>query len=103
MKKVRYIQPLSDKDKLLVEFAEERGLILEFVVQYHSLVGSRWRTIMRIDNCRHGNKPHKHTYYLKKKPIFTYLDGDANNFFTEAKQHITRNFRKIMENYLMNN
>jgi hypothetical protein len=39
---------------------------------------------------------------LKKKRIFTYLDGDANNVFTEAKRHITKNFRKIMENYLMN-
>jgi hypothetical protein len=103
MKTVSYTQPLSDKDKLLIEFTVHKGKMQQFVAQYYSLVDLRWRTIMRIDNHHHGNRPHKHTYYYKKKRIFTYLNGNANEVFTEAKQQIVKNFREIKENYLMNN
>jgi hypothetical protein len=103
MKNKDYTQALTDKDKLHVRFTEDHGEILEFIVEYFSLVDSRWRTIMRIDNCHDKNWPHKHTYYLKKKKIKIYWDGDPGEVFTQAKRHIVEKFPDIKENFLMNN
>jgi len=98
MQTKEYTQSLTDKDRLCITFTKHRGKILKFVVQYYSLTGSRWRTIMRIDNC-HGF-PHRHVYHLRKKEYRTILDTDNNSAFTESKGYIIRNFSKIKENYI---
>ncbi|KKS14687.1 MAG: hypothetical protein UU71_C0021G0010 [Parcubacteria group bacterium GW2011_GWB1_41_6] len=101
MKKVDYIQLLTDKDRVKIEFAQYRGKILKFVVQYYSLINSRWRTIIRIDN--HHGFPHMHIYHLHKKEFRIQLDNnDNNNAFTKSKEHIIRNFKKIKENFIFN-
>jgi len=91
-------QLLTDKDKLRISFTKHKGKILKFVVQYYSLTGSRWRTIMRIDNS-HGFS-HRHVYHLRKKELRVVLSGDTNSAFTESKTYILKNFQRIKENYL---
>lgn len=93
-----YTQLLTDKDKVHVVFTKHRNKILKFVVQYYSLTGSRWRTIMRIDNC-HGF-PHRHVYHSYRKEYKTSLTQDNNSAFTESKGYIIKNYRKIKENYI---
>jgi hypothetical protein len=98
MKQIEYTQLLTDEDKLRIEFTQDRGKILKFVVQYYSLINSRWRTIMRIDNC-HGF-PHRHVYHLRKMEFKVVLSKDANTAFTEGKEYILKNFQKIAQNFL---
>lgn len=98
MKIKDYTQLLTDKDKLRIFFVEDRGKIKEFVVEYYSLIYSRWRTIMRIDN-RHGFS-HRHIYHLHKKEYRVVLNKDSNLAFTESKVYIIKNFEKIKENYI---
>jgi len=101
MKNKNYVQFLTNVDRLQVEFVEDRGKILRFSVHYCALIGKKWRPILRIDNFHHQNKPHRHSYYLKKKRMFSYWGGDANEAFTEAKKYIVKNYAKIKENYFL--
>ena len=98
MKNVSYIHPLTSEDKIKIEFSQDKGLVLKFVVQYHALINSRWRTIMRIDNC-HG-RPHMHRYYLLRKQLRVELGDSNEEAFTEAKRYIVSGFQKIRMNYL---
>lgn len=100
---VSYTITLSENDKLKVEFKKKRGKIVFFIVQYYSLIGSRWRTIMRIDTCH--NYPHKHTYYLRRKQLNITLgtEEDNNKVFTESLKFVKKNFLKIKENFLIRN
>jgi len=93
-----YVQLLTDEDKLKIEFTQDRGVIIKFVVQYYSLMASRWRTVMRIDNC-HGFA-HRHVYHLQNKEYKVPLNKDANKAFTEAKAYIVKNLHVIKENFL---
>lgn len=97
MKKVDYIQPLTEEDRVKISFTQDKGRILKFVVQYLALINSRWRTIMRIDNC-HGY-PHQHVYHLHSKEFVVTLEKDNNLAFTEAQKHIITEFSKIKENF----
>ena len=98
MKRTEYIQLLTNEDKVRIEFIQDHGKVLKFVVQYYSLIDSRWRTIMRIDNC-HGF-PHRHVYYLRRREFKVVLDKDTNTAFTGAKEYILKNFLKIKQNFL---
>ncbi len=98
MKKIDYTQFLTNEDKIRIEFIQNRGKVLKFVVQYYGLINSRWRTIMRIGN--HHSYPHKHVYHLRRKEFKIVIDTDDNMAFTEAKIHIIRDFKKIKENFL---
>ena len=99
MKEIKYIQPITDEDKVKIYFNKRRGKITKFVVQYFGLINGRWCSIMRIDNC-HGY-PHKHTYHLQKKEYVILLEKDNNAAFTEAKQFVLKEFKKIKDNFLL--
>lgn len=86
MKKIDYIQLLTDEDRVKIKFTQHRGKILEFVIQYYSLINSRWRTIIRIDS--HHGFPHIHRYHLRKKEFRIPLGDDNNEAFTKSKEHI---------------
>lgn len=98
MKKVDYIQSLTEEDRIRISFTQDKGKITRFVVQYLALINSRWRTIMRIDNC-HGC-PHQHVFHLHSKEFVVTLEKDNNPAFTEAQKHIITEFRKIKENFI---
>ncbi len=98
MKKVDYIQALTEEDKVRISFTQDRGKILKFTVQYFALIKDRWRTIMRIDNC-HGY-PHQHVRHLHAEEFRVPLDKDTNLAFTEAQKYIANEFKKIKENFI---
>jgi hypothetical protein len=99
MKKKDYTQRVSDMDKIRVRFTQEKGKIIEFVVNYYALVEGRWRQVLRIDNC-HNSSPHQHTYHLHSKQYRVVLNSSANTAFTEAKRYIMKDMEKIRENFL---
>lgn len=98
MENKEYTQFLTDKDKLKISFTQHRGKIVKFVVQYYAFIETRWRPIMRIDNC-HGFS-HRHVYHLRNREYKVSLEKEANVAFTEAKVYIVRNFAVIKENFL---
>ena len=97
MKEVDYTLPITDGDKVRIYFAKKRGKIVKFIIQYLSLTGGRWRSIIRIDTCH--DYPHIHTYHLQKKENVVRLSGDNNRLFTEYKEYVIKNFRKIKDNF----
>ncbi len=99
MEKKDYTQFISDADKLRIRFTQDRGKILEFVVNYYALINGRWRQVMRVDNC-HGSSPHQHTFHLHAEEYQVVLNSSPNLAFTEAKRHIIRDMVKIKENFL---
>lgn len=99
MKTVSHTIFLSGEDKLKFEFTVNRGKISKFVVQYYAWIETRWRTIIRIDNC-HG-RGHIHKYYLHTKEYWVLLGIEDNNkAFNQAKLLVKRNFLKFKENFL---
>lgn len=100
MKEIDYTQLLTDEDKVRIYFKKRRGKIVKFIVQYFSLINGRWRSIIRIDTCH--NYPHIHTYHLQKKESVVRLSGDNNRLFTDYKESVIKNFRKIKDNFTFN-
>lgn len=101
LKTTEYSYFLTEHDKLRIYFQEDRGRISYFIVQYSSLIESRWRSIMRYDTC-HGYA-HKHRFHLGDEELITDLSqpGDSlNDIFTEATSDIKQNFEKIKANFL---
>lgn len=101
MKQVEYTQVLEDEsgeDRIRISFTQHRGKILKFVVQYYSRIGSKWRTITRIDTC-HG-VPHQHMYYMNGREYWMKLgSADYNKSFTELSDYVVKNFKKIKANF----
>ena len=99
----KYTLLLSENDKLFVEFYLQRGEIINFTLQYHSLTDKGWRTIMRCDT-KHG-VAHEHRRYFraKRKSRRIILGGekDYNVIFTESYSRIRKNYQKIRENYFL--
>lgn len=52
----RYVQIVDAKNRVRVRFKKDRGRIVDFVVQYETLIKGDWRPIVRYDTA-HG-QPH---------------------------------------------
>lgn len=92
---------LSEEDRIRTYFKKHRGRLTKFIIQYRTLLNSRWRSVMRVDTC-HGFA-HIHTFHLEKNEIVVKLSSgleDNNKLFTIHKNYIINNFRKIKENFL---
>jgi len=97
----KYINLLTDTDRVYNRQVTNGHAVLEFSVQYMALINSRWRKITRFDNARnHG--PHRHVFYPRgsqyKYPMNT---QDPNQALTEAQMTIKKNFRQMRESYTM--
>jgi hypothetical protein len=51
-----YVQIVDAKNRIRVRFKKYRGRIVEFVVQYETLVSAQWQPVIRYDTA-HGS-PH---------------------------------------------
>lgn len=56
---------LSDSDRIRVKIYKSDGRVIEFVVQFESLIEGRWREIIRYDN--RDKPPHRDVYDVKGK------------------------------------
>jgi hypothetical protein len=95
-----YFQYLSLDDRLKVKFTTRNGKVTFFVVQYYAKINGKWKTVMRADNCH--VTAHLHTYYLQSKEYKVLLNKENNVALVEARDHISKDFLKIKENYLNN-
>jgi hypothetical protein len=73
--------------------------VIDFTVQYDTLVEDRWVKVTRVDTS-HGSA-HQHKFNPSGKEIITeFFCNDYNQGFTEAKRYITENFEQMRQNYL---
>lgn len=100
MQEIEYLIYLTAEstDRLRVSAQKEKGIILEFVVQYEALISDQWQPIVRYDTA-HG---FAHKDLMKadgkttKQPLFfeTY-----NLAFTHATIDLKINWKKYKEDF----
>jgi len=100
MQEIEYLIYLTAEstDRLRVYAQKEKGIILEFVVQYEAMISERWQPIVRYDTA-HG---FAHKDIMKadgeviKQPLFfeTY-----NLAFTYATIDLKANWKKYREEF----
>jgi hypothetical protein len=95
-----YTVILTDVDHIKVRQVKNGSKIIEFSVQYNSLIRGKWRKITRYDNA-HGY-PHRHVYYPNKPEYKHSMNTlDTNEAFTEAQIGIKKNFIRMKETYII--
>lgn len=95
-----YVNKLSDADKVIVRKVTSGRLVVEFSVQYETLIASRWHVVIRYDS-QHGT-PHRHIFgsgNSQRKEIMGLSDNNAA--LTEAERVIKSTFNQIRENYIL--
>jgi len=95
-----YKNYLTARDRVIVSFDTDRGLITSFSIQYELLHNGRWRKVVRYDT-HYGC--HKHTFRrdggdYRKDTLF----NSFNEAFTILLDEVKYNFEAMRENYLSN-
>ena len=94
-----YLQMITDRDRIRVRFKKERGKIVEFVVQYETQVGKKWRPVIRYDTA-HGSA---HTDVIRpdgsqEKRLLHF--PNYNDAFSYAAEDIKSNWERYRGEYL---
>ena len=99
MPKKTYIFMLSDKDRKRHEHLTDKGIVIEFVVQYETLFANKWIPIVRYDTA-HGYA-HKDLMNPDGSKEKTFLGiVDLNDALTLADTDIKENWERYKERYL---
>ena len=94
-----YLQMITDRDRIRVRFKKERGRIVEFVVQYETRVGDKWKPVIRYDTA-HGRA---HTHVLRpdgsqEKRLLHF--PNYNDAFSYAEEDVKTNWERYRGEYL---
>ena len=94
----RYVQMVTARDRVRVRFKKGRGKIVEFVVQYETLVRDEWRAVVRYDTA-HGQP---HTDILrpdgtKEKRLLHF--PNFNDAFSYAEEDVKANWERYRRSY----
>lgn len=96
----KYINPLTDKDKIITRIETDGHRVVSFSVQYEALIYSRWRKIVRYDSA-HGH-PHRHVFNPDSTEYYHLLmTEDNNDALTEAQIVIKKSFITMRERYII--
>lgn len=93
-----YVQVVDTRDRIRVRFKKDRGRILEFVVQYETLVRDEWQAVVRYDTA-HG-KPHTDVIQpdgTKEKRLLHF--PNFNDAFSYAEEDIKTNWERYRQRY----
>lgn len=100
LKITKYIQPLTDVDRICVRMVRSGRNIVDFSVQYEALINNYWCAITRYDTA-HGY-PHRHVFRPERKDYRHPLSvRDKNDAYTEAVTMIKKNFSTMRESYIL--
>jgi hypothetical protein len=94
----RYVQIVTDQDRIRVRFKKDRGKIIDFVVQYETLVKDDWVPIIRYDTA-HG-QPHTDVISpdgTRKKRLLHF--PNFNDAFSYAEEDIKTNWERYRQRY----
>ncbi len=98
-KEHEYTILLTDEDWIKNRFVTKGPEIIEFSVQYETLVESNWRKVMRIDSSHSGVHRHIfHPYDAEYQQPFPCTD--LNNGLTKAQTFFREQYHSIKSNYL---
>jgi hypothetical protein len=94
-----YLQIITDRDRIRVRFKKERGRIIDFVVQYETLLGDRWQPVIRYDTA-HGRA---HTDVIRpdgtqEKRLLHF--PNYNDAFSYAQEDVQTNWQRYRVEYL---
>ena len=94
-----YTVPLTRDDWIKNRFITKGPQIVEFSVQYETLINGNWRVVMRIDSAHKG--VHRHVFhpyddeYQQPFPCNNLNDG-----LTQAQTFLREEYHSIKSNYL---
>ena len=98
----RYTFPLSSKDVVDLLFEIEEGRVVDFVINFRSLIQDTWHEIYRVDTS-HGYL-HEQRFWISPKPISLPRMADmpleqiVNTYLEKAKQNYERYKKYYLEN-----
>jgi len=93
-----YLQMLDVKERIRVRFKKDRGRIVEFVVQYETLVRDEWMAIVRYDTA-HG-QPHTDVFKPDGTKAKTLLHfPNYNDAFSYAEEDVRTNWENYRRRY----
>lgn len=93
-----YVLIVGATDRIRVWFKKDRGKIIEFVVQYETLVRSKWQAVIRYDTA-HG-APHTDVIRpdgTKEKRLLHF--PNFNDAFSYAEEDIKANWEQYRQRY----
>jgi hypothetical protein len=93
-----YVLVVSVRDRIRVGFKKDRGKIIEFIVQYETLVRGEWQVVVRYDTA-HG-KPHTDVIRpdgTKEKRLLHF--PNFNDAFSYAEEDIKANWDQYRKRY----
>jgi len=93
-----YLQMLDVKERIRVRFKKDRGRIVEFIVQYETLLRDEWTVIVRYDTA-HG-QPHTDVLKpdgTKEKTLLHF--PNYNDAFSYAEEDIRANWGNYRRRY----
>lgn len=93
-----YVQVVGPRDRIRVQFRKDRGKILEFVVQYETLVMDEWKVVVRYDTA-HG-QPHTDVIRpdgTKEKRLLHF--PNFNDAFSYAEEDVKVNWEHYRRSY----
>jgi hypothetical protein len=95
-----YTIVLTDTDRIKVRQVRNGRRVVNFSVQYETLIRGHWRRVTRFDNA-HGYA-HRHVYYPHQPEYKQAMNThDINTAFTEAQAIIKRRFPRLRESYIL--
>lgn len=100
MQEVEYLYYLSAEltDRLRVFAQKEKGMILEFVVQYEALISGKWQAVVRYDTA-HGFA-HKDIMTASGKTVKQPLFFESHNLaFTYATLDLKANWKTFRRDF----
>jgi hypothetical protein len=94
-----YVLVVGARDRMRVRFKKDRGKIIEFVVQYETLLRGKWQAVIRYDTA-HG-EPHTDVIRpdgTKEKRLLHF--PNFNDAFSYAEEDIKTNWKQYRQRYL---
>ena len=93
-----YVLIVGATDRIRVWFKKDRGKIIEFVVQYETLLRGKWQAVIRYDTA-HG-EPHTDVIRpdgTKDKRLLHF--PNFNDAFSYAEEDIKANWEQYRQRY----
>jgi hypothetical protein len=99
MTKTEYEHILTDKDRIRAHFTVHKGEVVDFLVQYETLINEKWHPVVRFDTA-HGF-PHIDILHFdgrKDKHSLSHLT--PNDAITMAQLDVGQNWERYREQFL---
>ena len=96
---VEFIRVLTESDQIRRSFTTEKGRVIDFVIQYETLIDEKWTPIVRYDT--HHDFAHRDEMFPDGTQKKTDLGmTDWNEALTFAIEDTNKNWKTYKQRYL---